>query len=258
MKRSFIFFLLSIFFISALNAQENGFSKKEAHWIYLFIGSDNKMMVESFKQTILSNASRGEVEVLSVPLKYDKFKIFTETDEYKELLKDAYNSQKIGTIKGIIFLSNKENTDTIIRELYDKLIKTLNLNSKKVPLMVNPISNDAVIDGKKYAIKALQYMGFEISNIHTTNVSGTIQVKKVVIPEVTVTVEFDNKGYLYAKSPLEINKIVIKMNGDVIDTIEENPANKNPKVNMNLYPMGKLEMIFFTIDGKEQSYTINN
>ena len=147
-------------------------------------------------------------------------------------------------------------------ETYGKMHKVLQysfvVSSANCPLADNKIyySKEGLENlGRKFAIKALQGIGYELPEVRRTT-----SIKKQTIDRKTleVGVHISDKGMLTATSNEPIVKIlVLNAAGDNIKDIAISEPTKEYDLNLNAFPQGKITVTFYTADG-EQSFKINN
>lgn len=147
-------------------------------------------------------------------------------------------------------------------EIYGKMHKVLQysfvVSSANCPLADNKIYySKAGLEnlGRKFAIKALQGIGYEFPEVcRTTSITKQTIDRKTL----EIKVHISDKGMLAATSNEPIVKIsVLNAAGDNIKDIAISEPTKEYDLDLNAFPQGKITVTFYTTDG-EQSFKINN
>ena len=147
-------------------------------------------------------------------------------------------------------------------ETYGKMHKVLQysfvVSSANCPLADNKIyySKEGLENlGRKFAIKALQGIGYEFPEVRRTT---SITKQTIDRKTLEVKVHISHKGMLTATSNEPIVKIlVLNAAGDNIKDIAISEPTKEYDLDLNAFPQGKITVTFYTADG-EQSFKINN
>ena len=147
-------------------------------------------------------------------------------------------------------------------ETYGKMHKVLQysfvVSSANCPLADNKIyySKEGLENlGRKFAIKALQGIGYELPEVRRTT---SITKQTIDRKTLEVKVHISDKGMLTATSNEPIVKIlVLNAAGDNIKDIAISEPTKEYDLDLNAFPQGKITVTFYTADG-EQSFKINN
>ena len=109
--------------------------------------------------------------------------------------------------------------------------------------------------GRRFALKTLQGMGFELSDTHKSSQSTHTKVQSSVIE---VNVQISDKGILTATATEPLVKVsVTDTNGASIKEITLPEPSKVFTMDLNELPQGQIIVAFHAIDG-EQSFTISN
>lgn len=109
--------------------------------------------------------------------------------------------------------------------------------------------------GHRYAIKALQGIGFELPEVRKTT---SITKQTLDHKTVEVGVNISDKGILSATANSPITKISVQNEaGNSIKEIDIAEPAKTYSLDLNKFSQGKITIIFYTTEG-EQSFTINN
>lgn len=109
--------------------------------------------------------------------------------------------------------------------------------------------------GRKFAIKALQGIGFELPEVRRTT---SITKQTIDRKTLKVGVQISDKGMLTATSNEPIVKIsVLNAAGKNIKDITIAEPAKEYNLDLNAFPQEEITVIFHTTEG-EQSFTINN
>lgn len=147
-------------------------------------------------------------------------------------------------------------------ETYGKMHKVLQysfvVSSANCPLADNKIyySKEGLENlGRKFAIKALQGIGYEFPEVRRTT---SITKQTIDRKTLEVKVHISDKGMLTATSNEPIVKIlVLNAAGDNIKDIAISEPTKEYDLDLNAFPQGKITVTFYTTDG-EQSFKIND
>ena len=147
-------------------------------------------------------------------------------------------------------------------ETYGKMHKVLQysfvVSSANCPLADNKIyySKEGLENlGRKFAIKALQGIGYEFPEVRRTT---SITKQTIDRKTLEIKVHISDKGMLTATSNEPIVKIlVLNAAGDNIKDIAISEPTKEYDLDLNAFPQGKITVTFYTADG-EQSFKINN
>lgn len=147
-------------------------------------------------------------------------------------------------------------------ETYGKMHKVLQysfvVSSANCPLADNKIyySKEGLENlGRKFAIKALQGIGYEFPEVRRTT---SITKQTIDRKTLEVKVHISDKGMLTATSNEPIVKIlVLNAAGDNIKDIAISEPTKEYNLDLNAFPQGKITVTFYTTDG-EQSFKIND
>lgn len=109
--------------------------------------------------------------------------------------------------------------------------------------------------GRKFAIKTLQAIGFELPEVRRTT---EITRQTIAGKTLKVDVSISNKGLLTATASEPIVKVsVMNAAGKNIKTIALATPAKQYDLDLNAFPQEEITVIFYT-EGGEQSFTINN
>lgn len=109
--------------------------------------------------------------------------------------------------------------------------------------------------GRKFAIKTLQGMGFELPEVRK---SEPVVTKRVTVPVANVKVQISDKGMLYATGDQPIKRVVVNdSEGKLLKDFNIEEPSAKFEINLNAFPQGVITMIFYTTEG-EQLFTINN
>jgi hypothetical protein len=147
-------------------------------------------------------------------------------------------------------------------ETYGKMHKVLQysfvVSSANCPLADNKIyySKEGLENlGRKFAIKALQGIGYEFPEVRRTT---SITKQTIDRKTLEIKVHISDKGMLAATSNEPIVKIsVLNAAGDNIKDIAISEPTKEYDLDLNAFPQGKITVTFYTTDG-EQSFKIND
>ncbi len=147
-------------------------------------------------------------------------------------------------------------------ETYGKMHKVLQysfvVSSANCPLADNKIYySKAGLEnlGRKFAIKALQGIGYEFPEVRRTT---SITKQTIDRKTLEIKVHISDKGMLAATSNEPIVKIsVLNAAGDNIKDIAISEPTKEYDLDLNAFPQGKITVTFYTTDG-EQSFKIND
>lgn len=147
-------------------------------------------------------------------------------------------------------------------ETYGKMHKVLQysfvVSSANCPLADNKIyySKEGLENlGRKFAIKALQGIGYEFPEVRRTT---SITKQTIDRKTLEIKVHISDKGMLTATSNEPIVKIsVLNAAGDNIKDIAISEPTKEYDLDLNAFPQGKITVTFYTTDG-EQSFKIND
>lgn len=147
-------------------------------------------------------------------------------------------------------------------ETYGKMHKVLQysfvVSSANCPLADNKIyySKEGLENlGRKFAIKALQGIGYEFPEVRRTT---SITKQTIDRKTLEIKVHISDKGMLTATSNEPIVKIsVLNAAGDNIKDIAISEPTKEYNLDLNAFPQGKITVTFYTTDG-EQSFKIND
>lgn len=147
-------------------------------------------------------------------------------------------------------------------ETYGKMHKVLQysfvVSSANCPLADNKIyySKEGLENlGRKFAIKALQGIGYEFPEVRRTT---SITKQTIDRKTLEIKVHISDKGMLTATSNEPIVKIsVLNAAGDNIKDIAISEPTKEYDLDLNAFPQGKITVTFYTADG-EQSFKIND
>ena len=147
-------------------------------------------------------------------------------------------------------------------ETYGKMHKVLQysfvVSSANCPLADNKIYySKAGLEnlGRKFAIKALQGIGYEFPEVRRTT---SITKQTIDRKTLEIKVHISDKGMLTATSNEPIVKIsVLNAAGDNIKDIAISEPTKEYNLDLNAFPQGKITVTFYTTDG-EQSFKIND
>ena len=147
-------------------------------------------------------------------------------------------------------------------ETYGKMHKVLQysfvVSSANCPLADNKIYySKAGLEnlGRKFAIKALQGIGYEFPEVRRTT---SITKQTIDRKTLEIKVHISDKGMLTATSNEPIVKIlVLNAAGDNIKDIAISEPTKEYDLDLNAFPQGKITVTFYTTDG-EQSFKIND
>ena len=147
-------------------------------------------------------------------------------------------------------------------ETYGKMHKILQysfvVSSANCPLADNKIyySKEGLENlGRKFAIKALQGIGYEFPEVRRTT---SITKQTIDRKTLEIKVHISDKGMLTATSNGPIVKIsVLNAAGDNIKDIAISEPTKEYDLDLNAFPKGKITVTFYTTDG-EQSFKIND
>ena len=109
--------------------------------------------------------------------------------------------------------------------------------------------------GHKFAIKALQGIGYELPEVRRTT---SITKQTIDRKTLEVGVHISDKGMLTATSNEPIVKISVQnAAGNSIKDIAIAEPVKEYNLDLNAFPQGNIIIIFYTTEG-EHSFTINN
>jgi hypothetical protein len=147
-------------------------------------------------------------------------------------------------------------------ETYGKMHKALQysfvVSSANCPLADNKIyySKEGLENlGHKFAIKALQGIGYELPEVRRTT---SITKQTIDRKTLEVGVHISDKGMLTATSNEPIVKISVQnAAGNSIKDIAIAEPVKEYNLDLNAFPQGNIIIIFYTTEG-EHSFTINN
>lgn len=220
---------------------------------------------------------------------------------YKRLVDMARLAQKEGVIRGILL--HQGETDAYndlwlqkVKKIYGDLMKDLNLDPTKVPLVAgeavgadqngvcahaNPTINrlpevlpnsyvassegcEAGPDhlhfttdgyrtlGRRYAMKMMKAMGYEISDGYETQSSAQ---PAAPVEDFDVDGSIDSKGVLHATATAPIDHIeYVSFSGKVLKTVPMNGA-KTADVDMTIYPSEQhLVVVFYSKGGGSVSF----
>lgn len=182
---------------------------------------------------------------------------------YYDIVGDlSLDSTKVPLLIGEVGRAEYGGKYAAANETYGKMHKVLQysfvVSSANCPLADNKIyySKEGLENlGRKFAIKALQGIGYEFPEVRRTT---SITKQTIDRKTLEVKVHISDKGMLTATSNEPIVKIlVLNAAGDNIKDIAISEPTKEYDLDLNAFPQGKITVTFYTADG-EQSFKINN
>ena len=182
---------------------------------------------------------------------------------YYDIVGDlSLDSTKVPLLIGEVGRAEYDGKYAAANETYGKMHKVLQysfvVSSANCPLADNKIyySKEGLENlGRKFAIKALQGIGYELPEVRRTT---SITKQTIDRKTLEVKVHISDKGMLTATSNEPIVKIsVLNAAGDNIKDIAISEPTKEYDLDLNAFPQGKITVTFYTADG-EQSFKINN
>ena len=182
---------------------------------------------------------------------------------YYDIVGDlSLDSTKVPLLIGEVGRAEYGGKYAAANETYGKMHKVLQysfvVSSANCPLADNKIyySKEGLENlGRKFAIKALQGIGYELPEVRRTT---SITKQTIDRRTLEVNVHISDKGMLTATSNEPIVKIlVLNAAGDNIKDIAISEPTKEYDLDLNAFPQGKITVTFYTADG-EQSFKINN
>lgn len=182
---------------------------------------------------------------------------------YYDIVGDlSLDSTKVPLLIGEVGRAEYGGKYAAANETYGKMHKVLQysfvVSSANCPLADNKIyySKEGLENlGRKFAIKALQGIGYELPEVRRTT---SITKQTIDRKTLEVKVHISDKGMLTATSNEPIVKIlVLNAAGDNIKDIAISEPTKEYDLDLNAFPQGKITVTFYTADG-EQSFKINN
>ena len=182
---------------------------------------------------------------------------------YYDIVGDlSLDSTKVPLLIGEVGRAEYGGKYAAANETYGKMHKILQysfvVSSANCPLADNKIyySKEGLENlGRKFAIKALQGIGYEFPEVRRTT-----SITKQTIDRKTLEIKLhiSDKGMLTATSNGPIVKIsVLNAAGDNIKDIAISEPTKEYDLDLNAFPKGKITVTFYTTDG-EQSFKIND
>ena len=182
---------------------------------------------------------------------------------YYDIVGDlSLDSTKVPLLIGEVGRAEYGGKYAAANETYGKMHKILQysfvVSSANCPLADNKIyySKEGLENlGRKFAIKALQGIGYEFPEVRRTT---SITKQTIDRKTLEVKVHISDKGMLTATSNEPIVKIlVLNAAGDNIKDIAISEPTKEYDLDLNAFPKGKITVTFYTTDG-EQSFKIND
>ena len=182
---------------------------------------------------------------------------------YYDIVGDlSLDSTKVPLLIGEVGRAEYDGKYAAANETYGKMHKVLQysfvVSSANCPLADNKIyySKEGLENlGRKFAIKALQGIGYEFPEVRRTT---SITKQTIDRKTLEIKVHISDKGMLTATSNEPIVKIsVLNAAGDNIKDIAISEPTKEYDLDLNAFPQGKITVTFYTTDG-EQSFKINN
>ena len=182
---------------------------------------------------------------------------------YYDIVGDlSLDSTKVPLLIGEVGRAEYGGKYAAANETYGKMHKVLQysfvVSSANCPLADNKIYySKAGLEnlGRKFAIKALQGIGYEFPEVRRTT---SITKQTIDRKTLEIKVHISDKGMLTATSNEPIVKIsVLNAAGDNIKDIAISEPTKEYDLDLNAFPQGKITVTFYTADG-EQSFKINN
>ena len=182
---------------------------------------------------------------------------------YYDIVGDlSLDSTKVPLLIGEVGRAEYGGKYAAANETYGKMHKVLQysfvVSSANCPLADNKIyySKEGLENlGRKFAIKALQGIGYELPEVRRTT---SITKQTIDRKTLEIKVHISDKGMLTATSNEPIVKIsVLNAAGDNIKDIAISEPTKEYDLDLNAFPQGKIIVTFYTADG-EQSFKINN
>lgn len=182
---------------------------------------------------------------------------------YYDIVGDlSLDSTKVPLLIGEVGRAEYGGKYAAANETYGKMHKVLQysfvVSSANCPLADNKIyySKEGLENlGRKFAIKALQGIGYEFPEVRRTT---SITKQTIDRKTLEIKVHISDKGMLTATSNEPIVKIsVLNAAGDNIKDIAISEPTKEYDLDLNAFPQGKITVTFYTTDG-EQSFKINN
>ena len=182
---------------------------------------------------------------------------------YYDIVGDlSLDSTKVPLLIGEVGRAEYGGKYAAANETYGKMHKILQysfvVSSANCPLADNKIyySKEGLENlGRKFAIKALQGIGYEFPEVRRTT---SITKQTIDRKTLEIKVHISDKGMLTATSNGPIVKIsVLNAAGDNIKDIAISEPTKEYDLDLNAFPQGKITVTFYTADG-EQSFKINN
>lgn len=182
---------------------------------------------------------------------------------YYDIVGDlSLDSTKVPLLIGEVGRAEYGGKYAAANETYGKMHKVLQysfvVSSANCPLADNKIYySKAGLEnlGRKFAIKALQGIGYEFPEVRRTT---SITKQTIDRKTLEIKVHISDKGMLTATSNEPIVKIsVLNAAGDNIKDIAISEPTKEYDLDLNAFPQGKITVTFYTTDG-EQSFKIND
>ena len=182
---------------------------------------------------------------------------------YYDIVGDlSLDSTKVPLLIGEVGRAEYGGKYAAANETYGKMHKILQysfvVSSANCPLADNKIyySKEGLENlGRKFAIKALQGIGYEFPEVRRTT---SITKQTIDRKTLEIKVHISDKGMLTATSNEPIVKIsVLNAAGDNIKDIAISEPTKEYDLDLNAFPKGKITVTFYTTDG-EQSFKIND
>ncbi|MEZ7763815.1 hypothetical protein O3689_11380 [Prevotella nigrescens] len=182
---------------------------------------------------------------------------------YYDIVGDlSLDSTKVPLLIGEVGRAEYGGKYAAANETYGKMHKILQysfvVSSANCPLADNKIyySKEGLENlGRKFAIKALQGIGYEFPEVRRTT---SITKQTIDRKTLEIKVHISDKGMLTATSNGPIVKIsVLNAAGDNIKDIAISEPTKEYDLDLNAFPKGKITVTFYTTDG-EQSFKIND
>ena len=182
---------------------------------------------------------------------------------YYDIVGDlSLDSTKVPLLIGEVGRAEYGGKYAAANETYGKMHKVLQysfvVSSANCPLADNKIyySKEGLENlGRKFAIKALQGIGYEFPEVRRTT---SITKQTIDRKTLEIKVHISDKGMLTATSNEPIVKIsVLNAAGDNIKDIAMSEPTKEYNLDLNAFPQGKITVTLYTTDG-EQSFKIND
>ena len=182
---------------------------------------------------------------------------------YYDIVGDlSLDSTKVPLLIGEVGRAEYGGKYAAANETYGKMHKILQysfvVSSANCPLADNKIyySKEGLENlGRKFAIKALQGIGYEFPEVRRTT---SITKQTIDRKTLEIKVHISDKGMLTATSNGPIVKLsVLNAAGDNIKDIAISEPTKEYDLDLNAFPKGKITVTFYTTDG-EQSFKIND